>query len=135
LGEKWPVNLACDSDFHVNRKDLIDAANLQHGTDGLIIPPKEGILWTFCPKNPTALAGFKPAMLGTRDQHANHYTTVAATCTGTKACLKNKCSYELRFIHVFIISNLLMFIAELTNYLQISPCRQFHFYVHVTMHR
>jgi hypothetical protein len=28
-----------------------------------------------------------------------------------------------------------MFIAELTNYLQISPCRQFHFYVHVTMHR
>jgi hypothetical protein len=25
-----------------------------------------------------ALAGFEPANLGTRDQHANHYTTVAA---------------------------------------------------------
>jgi hypothetical protein len=22
LGEKWPVNLACDSDFHVNRRVL-----------------------------------------------------------------------------------------------------------------
>jgi hypothetical protein len=50
LGLKWPVNLACDSDFHVNRKDLLDAANLRHGTDGLITPPKEGILWIFSPE-------------------------------------------------------------------------------------
>jgi hypothetical protein len=50
LGEIWPVNLACDSDFHVNRKDLLDAANLQQWTDSLTIPLKEGILWIFSPK-------------------------------------------------------------------------------------
>jgi hypothetical protein len=33
LGEKWLVNLACNSDFHVNRRDLLYAANLRHGTD------------------------------------------------------------------------------------------------------
>jgi hypothetical protein len=49
LGEKWSVDLACDPDFHVNRKDLLDAANMQHETDGLTIPPKEGILWIFSP--------------------------------------------------------------------------------------
>jgi hypothetical protein len=32
----------------------------------------------FCPKNPTASAGSEPAILGTRGQHANHYTTEAA---------------------------------------------------------
>jgi hypothetical protein len=47
LGEKWPVNLACDSDFHVNRRDLLHAANLRHGTDGFTSPPKEGMLWNF----------------------------------------------------------------------------------------
>jgi hypothetical protein len=50
LGEKWPVNLACDSDFHVNRKVLLDAANLRHGTDGFTSPPKECILWIFSPE-------------------------------------------------------------------------------------
>jgi hypothetical protein len=29
-------------------------------------------------KNPTASAGFEPAILGTRGQHANHQTTKAA---------------------------------------------------------
>jgi hypothetical protein len=29
-------------------------------------------------KNPTASAGFEPAILGTRGQHANHQTTEAA---------------------------------------------------------
>jgi hypothetical protein len=56
LGEKWPVNLARESDFHVNRWDLLHA-NL-HGTDGFTSPPKEGMLWIFSPKNPTASAGF-----------------------------------------------------------------------------
>jgi hypothetical protein len=32
----------------------------------------------FRPKNPTASAGFEPEILGTRGQHANHYTTEAA---------------------------------------------------------
>jgi hypothetical protein len=64
LGEKWTVNLACDSDFHVNRRDLLHAANLRHGTDGFIYPPKEGMLWIFRPKNPTAWAAFEPAIFG-----------------------------------------------------------------------
>jgi hypothetical protein len=47
LGEKWPVNLACDSDFHVNPRVLLHAANLRHGTDGFTSHPKEGKLWIF----------------------------------------------------------------------------------------
>jgi hypothetical protein len=41
LGEKWPVNLVCYFDFHVN---------LQRGTDGFTFPPKEGMLWIFLPE-------------------------------------------------------------------------------------
>jgi hypothetical protein len=51
LGEKWPVNFACDSKFHVNhRGGFLHAANLQHGTDGFTSPPKEGMLWIFSPE-------------------------------------------------------------------------------------
>jgi len=48
-----------------NSRDLLHAANLRHGTDGFTSPPKEGAL-----KNPTASAGFEPANLGTKGQHA-----------------------------------------------------------------
>jgi hypothetical protein len=57
-GEKWPVNLACDSDFHVNHRVLLHAENLRHGTDGFASPPKEGMLWIFSPENSTASAGY-----------------------------------------------------------------------------
>jgi len=51
--------------------DLLHAANLQHGTDGFNTPPKEGVLRIFFAfKNPTASAGFEPANLGTKGQHA-----------------------------------------------------------------
>ena len=51
-------------------RDLLHAANLRHGTDGFTSPPKEGVLrMFFALKNPTALAGFEPANLGTKDQH------------------------------------------------------------------
>jgi hypothetical protein len=50
LGEKWPVNLACDSGFHVNHRDLLHAANLRHGTDGFTSPPKKGMLSIFSPE-------------------------------------------------------------------------------------
>jgi hypothetical protein len=50
LGEKLPVNLACDSDLHVNRGVLLHAAKLRHGTDGFTSPPKGGMLWIFSPK-------------------------------------------------------------------------------------
>jgi hypothetical protein len=49
LGEKWPVNLACDSYFHVYRRNLLHAENLQHGTDGFTSPPKKGMLLIFSP--------------------------------------------------------------------------------------
>jgi hypothetical protein len=49
--------------------------------------------------------------------------------------MKIKWSYELHYLEVFIISNLLMFISKLINYLQICPCRHFHVDVHVTVYR
>jgi hypothetical protein len=52
-------------------RDLLHAANLRHGTDGFTYPPKEGVLRIFYAlKNPTASAGFEPANLGTKGQHA-----------------------------------------------------------------
>jgi hypothetical protein len=68
MGKKWLVNLACDSDSHENHRVLLHAANMRHGTYGFTSPPKEGMLWIFSPKNPTASAGFEHAILGTRDQ-------------------------------------------------------------------
>jgi hypothetical protein len=42
-----------------------------HGTDGFTSPPKEGVLRIFfARKNPKASAGFEPANLGTKGQHA-----------------------------------------------------------------
>jgi len=52
-------------------RDISHAANLRHGTDGFTSPPKEGVLKIFFAlKNPTASAGFEPANLGTKGQHA-----------------------------------------------------------------
>jgi hypothetical protein len=50
LGEKWPVNLTCNSDFHVNLRDLLHTANLRNGTDGFTFPQEEGMLWIFSPE-------------------------------------------------------------------------------------
>jgi hypothetical protein len=47
MGEKWPVNLACNSDSHVNHRVLLHAANLRNGTGGFTSPPKKGMLWIF----------------------------------------------------------------------------------------
>ena len=53
-------------DFHVTFRDLLHAVNLRHGTNGLTSLPKEGVLRIFRP----ASAGFEPANLGTKGQHA-----------------------------------------------------------------
>ena len=54
-----------------NSRDLLHAANLRHGTDGFASPPKEGVLRIFSPlKIREASAGFEPANLGTKGQHA-----------------------------------------------------------------
>ena len=53
-------------DFHVAFRDL------RHGTDGFTSLPSEGRRAEdfFALKNPTASAGFEPANLGTKGQHA-----------------------------------------------------------------
>jgi hypothetical protein len=76
-GQLWArngrVHLAYNYDFHGNCKDHLHAAKLRHGADGFTFPPKEGALRIFFrPKNPTALAGFEVANLGTGGQRANH---------------------------------------------------------------
>jgi hypothetical protein len=54
-----------------NSRNLLHAANLRHGTDGFTSPLKEGVLRIFFTlKNPKASAGFEPANLGTKGQHA-----------------------------------------------------------------
>ena len=59
-------------DFHVTFRDLLHAVNLRHGTNGFTSLPKEDVLRIFfaLKKNPTASAGFEPANLGTKGQHA-----------------------------------------------------------------
>ena len=50
---------------------VLHAANMRHGTNGFTSLPKEGVLsFFFALKNPTASAGFEPANLGTKCQHA-----------------------------------------------------------------
>ena len=57
--------------FHIAFRDLLHAVNLRHGTHGFTSSPKEGVLRIFFAlKNLTASAGFEPANLGTKGQHA-----------------------------------------------------------------
>ena len=59
------------TDFHVTLRDLLHAVNLRHGTNGFTYLPKEGVLRVFLAlKNPTASAGFEPANVGNKGQHA-----------------------------------------------------------------
>jgi hypothetical protein len=51
MGKKWPIQFlptACD--FHGKCRDLLHAANLQHGTDSFTSLPKEDMLRNFSPK-------------------------------------------------------------------------------------
>ena len=69
--ETWPTILPRYAEFHVHSRVLLHAVNLRYGTDGFTSPPKEGVLRIFFAlKNPTASAGFEPANLGTKAQHA-----------------------------------------------------------------
>ena len=64
MGEKWPVNFACGSDFHVNCRVLLHAANLRHGTDGFTSPPKEAVLWIFSPEKSDGFSRVRTRDLG-----------------------------------------------------------------------
>jgi hypothetical protein len=68
VGEKGPVILPkCRFPF----RDLLHAVKLRHGTDGFTFHTKEGVLRIFFAlENPTDSAGFVPANLGTKGQHA-----------------------------------------------------------------
>jgi hypothetical protein len=63
-GEKCPVNLACDSNFHVNHRVLQRAANLRHGTDSFTFPLKEGMLWIFSPEKSDGFGRVRTRDLG-----------------------------------------------------------------------
>jgi hypothetical protein len=64
VGEKWPVNLACDSDSHVNHRVPYNTANLRHGTDGFTSSPKEGTLWIFSPERSDGFVRVRTRDLG-----------------------------------------------------------------------
>ena len=53
----------------VHFRVLLHAANMRHGRNGFTSLLKEGVDF-FALKNPTASAGFEPASLGTKGQHA-----------------------------------------------------------------
>jgi hypothetical protein len=72
VGENGPVILPKLHRFTPFR-DILHAENLRYGANGFTSLPKEGM-----PKNPTASAGSELAILGTRGQHANRWTTEAA---------------------------------------------------------
>jgi hypothetical protein len=70
--ESVAANFCLNADFHVTFRDLLHSANLRRGTAGFTSPRKECMLGIFSPlKNPTASAGFEPANLGARGQHAS----------------------------------------------------------------
>ena len=68
LGEKWPVISTESCDFHAYTFGFF---YMWYGENGFTSLPKEGMLRIFFAlKNPTTLAGFEPANLGTKGQHA-----------------------------------------------------------------
>ena len=77
----------CDRKLRLPRihfRVLLHAANMRHGTNGFTYPPKEGVLRIFFVlKNPTASAGFEPANLGTKGQHATSRPPKPHFCSKT----------------------------------------------------
>jgi hypothetical protein len=74
-------NFCLNADFHVTFRDLLHAVKLRHGTDGFTSPPKEGVLRNFFPpKIPKASAGYKPANLCTKGQHASSRPPKPLSC-------------------------------------------------------
>jgi hypothetical protein len=69
MGEKWPRILPKVA-TSTSLLGSFTCRKARHGTDGFTSPPKEGVLGFFLPKNPTVSAGFEPANLGAKGQHA-----------------------------------------------------------------
>ena len=72
-GTTWARNEFCLKmpDFHVTFRDLLHAVNLRHGTNGFtsLLEGRRAEDF-FVMKNPTASAGFEPANLDNKGQHA-----------------------------------------------------------------
>jgi hypothetical protein len=66
-------NFAESDDFHVTFLGSFTCREARHGTDGFTSLPKEGMMRIFSPENTTASAGFEPANLGTKSQHATKF--------------------------------------------------------------
>jgi hypothetical protein len=73
MGEKWPVKFNLTNATSTSLKGSLTCRKPATGDRRLYVPSEgrhaEGF---FRPKNPMASAGFEPAILGTRSQHANH---------------------------------------------------------------
>ena len=63
-------------DFHVTIRDILHAVNIRHGRR--LYFPSEGRRAEdfFALKNPTASAGFVPAILATKGQHATYRPSI-----------------------------------------------------------
>jgi hypothetical protein len=88
-GGRWNYGrLFClNAEFHVTFRDLLQAVKLRHGADGFTSPPKKGVLRIFSSKNSTASAGFEPANLGTKGQHAtSRPPKPLCLCDGVSFC-------------------------------------------------
>ena len=73
ISQRWKLELWARmlSDYSAEMTTSTPFRELWHGNDGFTSPPKEGVLRIFFAlKNSTASAGFEPANLGTKGQHA-----------------------------------------------------------------
>ena len=81
--------------FHVTSRDLLHALNLRHGANGFTSHPKEGMLRIFFRP---ASAGFEPANLCTKGQHATSRPPKPLACQVTERCyiceICSLCKYE-----------------------------------------
>jgi hypothetical protein len=83
MAEKGPINLVCDSDFHINRGVLLHAENLRHGTDNFTSPPKEGMLRIFSPEKSDSFGRVRTGDLGYQRpalDHRSRYTAMVIKC-------------------------------------------------------
>jgi hypothetical protein len=73
MGEKWPIQFCLQ---HETSKVSVGIFYMPQSYDmgqTVLLPLRmKARCGFFSPKNPTALAGFEPANLGTRGHHANH---------------------------------------------------------------
>jgi hypothetical protein len=69
MGEKWPSEFC--RKWRLPRHFWVLLHAVKHMGQTALLPLRRKACWGFCrPKNPTASAGFEPANLGTKGQHA-----------------------------------------------------------------